>query len=337
MIQQASKRKGGTRTSKRTRNSDQIKPTSFNITCVDLDRTQNCSLHDVICRITRQRIVCVVVVVNSFGVVSAMQKAIPRGKAPPAKPPQQTNASPASEKQSKKATATSQVASAAEKAAVRARTEMEQIFDKYRTLDKLDESVDAIGPKGLAQLCSDIGITYGDLDSYILIWKLGATQSGCITRSEWMHGMHQWKVEHMGHIKSAMPTWRAQVKDDEDAFTDMYFHLYDFVRGDDEKLLPVEKALKAWVVLLPEAERFPLFTWWAQWITTEYKRSVTRDLWRQLWEFARKIGKNIQNYDSNDKWPTALDDFVEWTREKLAARDAALRERDAARTKAVAS
>ncbi|CUI15632.1 cullin-binding protein, putative [Bodo saltans] len=258
-------------------------------------------------------------------------KPVPKAKAPPAKPPQ-ANAS-TSETKSKKAATTTQAASAAEKAAVRGRSEMEQIFDKYRTLDRLDEAMDAIGPKGLTQLCSDIGTNFGDLDSFILVWKLGATQSGCITRSEWMHGMYQWKIEHIGTIKTLLPQWRVQVEDDETMFTEMYYHLYDFVRGDEDKLLPVEKALKAWQVLLPESERFPLFTMWVQWISTEYKRNVTRDLWRQLWEFARKIGKNIQMYDSNDKWPTALDDFVDWAREKIAAKDAAQRERDAARTK----
>lgn len=277
-----------------------------------------------------------------------MKKAIPKGKAPPAKPPSQqagsgpsaagpTSDGPTSIKSKKLASGSPSSAaavSATEKAATRARTEMETIFDKYRTLDRLDDSVDAIGPKGLTQLCSDVGIVDGDLDSMILIWKLGATQSGCITRSEWMHAMHQWKVEHLGHLKTALPNWRLQVREDEEAFTEMYFHLYDFIRGDDEKLLPVEKAMKAWTVLLPESDRFPLLTWWAQWVTMEYKRPITRDLWRQLWEFARKIGKNLQLYDCNDKWPTALDDFVEWTKDKIATRDQAQKDRDAARTKA---
>ena len=74
---------------------------------------------------------------------------------------------------------------------------MEQWFDKYRAMDRLDESVDAIGPKGLQALCSEIGIEYEKLDMYILVWKLGATQSSCITRSEWMHAMYQWRIEHI--------------------------------------------------------------------------------------------------------------------------------------------
>lgn len=268
-----------------------------------------------------------------------MQKTVPKGKAPTAKPPSQS-AQPATTAPAEKPTGTKKSAAsasqpnatAAEKAAVRARTEMETIFDKYRTLDRLDDSVDAIGPKGLTQLCQDVGIAFGDFDMYVLIWKLGATQSGCVTRSEWMHSMYQWKIEHIGHIKNNIPTWRSNVREDDLAFTEMYFHLYDFIRGDDEKLLPVDKALKAWQVLLPENERFSFLSMWAQWVALEYKRNITRDLWRQLWEFARKI-KKLDQYDSNDKWPTALDDFVDWSREKIAAKEAAQRERDAARVK----
>ena len=109
-------------------------------------------------------------------------------------------------------------------------------------------------------------------------------------------------------------------------FTEMYFHLYDFIRGDDEKLLASDKALKAWQVLLPENERFPLLAAWATWVATEYKRSITRDVWRQLWEFAKRIKTNLAQYDPNEKWPTALDDFVEWAKMKQAEKEQAAQE-----------
>jgi hypothetical protein len=201
------------------------------------------------------------------------------------------------------------------------RSQMEQDFDRLRLLDKLEDGVDAVGPRGLAALCSELGIRDGEVDMLTVVWRIGATQSMCITRSEWLHAMYLYKIEHMGQLKNYVPQWRSLIKEDEVAFAEMYFHAYDFVRGDDEKLLPLEKGLRAWTSLLPES-KFPFLSQWAQWVTVEYKRPISRDLWRMLLEFAVKV-KDLEKYDPNDKWPTALDDFVEWMLEKQKAAVAA--------------
>jgi DCN1-like protein 1/2 len=261
-----------------------------------------------------------------------MSAKIPKGKAPPPASPPQAPPPDGSKATTKKgvtgATSPSQATLPADRqgAAGRARSDIEQAFDKLRQLDKLDEGTDAIGPKGIQQLCVEMGIPHGELDMYVMVWKLGATQSGCVTRSEWNHSTYIHKIEHLGMLKSSIPQWRNAVKDDESMFTEMYFHLYDFIRGDDEKLLASEKALKAWQVLLPENERFPLLSQWALWVATEYKRSITRDVWRQLWEFGKRYKGNLASYDPNEKWPTALDDFVEWAQIKQAEREQAAQE-----------
>ena len=261
-----------------------------------------------------------------------MNAKVPKGKAPPpASPPPQHASAPTDKAASKKvaaATSPQQGNLPADRQANvgRTRSEIEQSFDKLRQLDKLDDSTDAIGPKGIQQLCVEVGVPHGEFDMYVMVWKMGATQSGCVTRSEWMHATYIHKIEHLGMLKSSIPQWRNAVKEDETLFTEMYFHLYDFVRGDDEKLLASNKALKAWQVLLPENERFPLLSSWATWVATEYKRSITRDVWRQLWEFARRTKANLASYDPNEKWPTALDDFVEWAKMKQAEKEQAAQE-----------
>ena len=254
----------------------------------------------------------------------------PKGKAPPGgrsgpigskRPPvpkaddTKGGASPATETAKASLNAAQADASAAPSAGMHKRSQMELEFDNLKAMDKLEEGVDAIGPKGLQKLCNELGIQYNELDMYVVVWKLGATQSYCITRSEWLHGVYSWDIEHMGKMKTVSADWRKKVKEDEAAFTEMYYSLYDFIRGEDEKLLPQEKAIKAWNVLLPEPSPFAFLTLWVQWVSLEYKRNISRDVWRQLWEFARRI-KKLEDYDSNDKWPTALDDFVEWALEK---------------------
>lgn len=198
---------------------------------------------------------------------------------------------------------------------IRGRSEMEQHFDKLRALDKLEDGADSIGPKGLAQLCAEINVPFNELDFYILMWKIGATQSYCVTRSEWVHAAYVLKIEHVGQLKSNLNQWKAALIADKQLYTEFYYAIFDFIRADDDKWLPLDKALRAWAVLLPEADQFKLLSLWAQWCTLEYKRPISRDVWRELLEFAKKVNE-LTEYDPNEKWPTAFDDFVEWALEK---------------------
>jgi DCN1-like protein 1/2 len=202
------------------------------------------------------------------------------------------------------------------------RTVMDSEFDRLRALDKMAEGMDAIGPRGLQQLCVDIGTPFGDFDMYLLVHKMGATQSFCVTRSEWQYGVHQLKLDHLGQLKSLLPQWKAAILADEAQFTEMYQSMYDFLRSDEDKFLPSEKACAAWQILLPE-DRFPLLSLWVQWIALEFKRNITRDIWCQVWEFTKAIKKDLAAYDPNDKWPSALDDFVVWAKAKTAPPKAA--------------
>lgn len=199
------------------------------------------------------------------------------------------------------------------------RTPFESEFERLKGLDTSTEhGTDVLGPKGLQTLCQELGIAVNDFDMYVLAWRLGASQSYTITRAEWSHAGYSHKIEHIAQLRTLLTSWRATVKQEEPAYQDMYNSTYDFIRGDEEKLLPLEKAVKAWTVLFPDHEgRFKRLGMWIQWVTTEYKRPITRDLWRQLYEFSKKI-RELETYDPNDKWPSALDDFVEWAKEKLA-------------------
>jgi hypothetical protein len=131
------------------------------------------------------------------------------------------------------------------------------------------------------------------------------------------------------------------VKQNEKEFAQMYNHTYDFIRGDDEKLLPLSKALKAWKTLLVgdvkgnhpsqySGSRFPLFPLFEQWAVQHFTRrlppkpgssavgevvlrDVPRDLWLQMYEFSRRV-HDVEEYRSSDEWSSVFDDFVEWAK-----------------------
>lgn len=49
-------------------------------------------------------------------------------------------------------------------------------------------------------------------------------------------------------------------------------------------------------------------------MTTEYKRSISKDTWNMLWEFVlyTRQDPNLDNYDIEGAWPSVIDDFVNY-------------------------
>ncbi|KAF7305169.1 Defective in cullin neddylation protein [Mycena kentingensis (nom. inval.)] len=45
-------------------------------------------------------------------------------------------------------------------------------------------------------------------------------------------------------------------------------------------------------------------------------KATNKDLWGMMLEFCRTVKPSLQDYDSDGAWPTLLDDFVNWKKEK---------------------
>jgi|UniRef100_A0A7S4LM59 DCN1-like protein 4/5 len=194
--------------------------------------------------------------------------------------------------------------------------EVEQLFEKYLNVvvtEVGDKTIDSLQGSAFEALCEDLGIDVEDPVLLVLAWKSQAKHSFSISRDEWARAMIALHVDSLKKLKAAIPAMRAEITD-KDAFKDFYFFVFDFVKEDPATVLGNDTALAYWQLLL--GPQWPLTNSWCTFISEVYKKAITRDVWKQLYYFSQ-LPTSLESYDIDEgAWPSVMDDFVDWFREK---------------------
>ena len=116
----------------------------------------------------------------------------------------------------------------------------------------------------------------------------------------------------------------AQLSTDPAYFKKVY--RYTFVAGKegDQRALALDNAIEFWRVLFSPPGR-PWRTashdWlelWTGFLGDKWTRSVNRDMWNQLLEFATRTldDETLAFWSEDGAWPSVIDDFVAWCKER---------------------
>ncbi|CAM9628584.1 unnamed protein product [Chrysoparadoxa australica] len=189
-------------------------------------------------------------------------------------------------------------------------------FDRLADPDDEDEGLDReISEEGIEMFCKEIGI---DLQSPVILvisWKMEADDMSHFNRGEFRKGMVNLGVDTSDMLKDVLPglqEFAADVHSDE--YKAFYAYCFDFAKEGTKKNLSKDEAVALWEVLLEG--RFKLGKRFLEWMPTSSEVVVTRDLWIQTLEFLKCCEGGLESYRSDDSWPVAIDDFVEWARAK---------------------
>lgn len=184
-------------------------------------------------------------------------------------------------------------------------------IEKYFEFLKQGETSDQIGTTGLRTLVRELKMDWMSYDMLVLMWKLRVSRMGIVSRGEWNLAMYNHGITQQVQLRSKVSQWLSDVRDDKESFTEMYNFLYDFLRGESLRWMDKEKAIASWVVLIPNS---PFMKHWCQFIKQSSEEEISRDIWRQIWVLFSTHETNFNDYETDGKWPVAIDEFVAWYR-----------------------
>ena len=198
-------------------------------------------------------------------------------------------------------------------ASSKAKPEVEVMFEDY--LARTPDSVNgALNMSTLDIIAEDVGLPSGDVVTLMLAWKLNCIVCGQIAQSEWVYGLTQLKVTTQSLLRVYLHSLRDEVYGSDELFTLFYNYVYDFLRTDTSKLMPLAVALLWWQKLLSVHFRF--LHQWSDFIVSDsvgpyVMNGVTRDLWKQLLVFALAT-ENLKDHNPDGEYPVLLDEFAVW-------------------------
>ena len=110
-------------------------------------------------------------------------------------------------------------------------------------------------------------------------------------------------------------------------FTKVYTHTFQLAKGSgNQKAVPLEMATEYWNLLFTHqlsavkwsTRSFPWAQWWTEFLTTEWKRSINKDIWNQTLKFAQLTLQDeaMSFWSEEASWPSVIDEFVEWVKKE---------------------
>jgi len=130
-----------------------------------------------------------------------------------------------------------------------------------------------------------------------------------ITAEQFTRGMSVVGAGTTAELKAALPSVRARVMDDADAFSAFFKFAFVANKADGMRVLDAEVATALIRLLL--VPRWPLGERFAAFLESSGVKNVTKDTWNQTLAFSKAFPTSVDSYEDDGAWPVMVDDFVE--------------------------
>ncbi|EHK46699.1 uncharacterized protein TrAtP1_005328 [Trichoderma atroviride] len=202
-------------------------------------------------------------------------------------------------------------------------SKLDALFDSLRD-DENDEKDKLELESTMGYLSEKLNVSLENAELFVVLELVQAPSVGEITRTGFIDG---WKAsgagashqEHASHVRKLI----SDLSSDSALFKKVYRYAFVAGREKDQKSLALENALIYWSMLFSA----PGMAWkgkhdwlelWKAFLGEKWTRSVNRDMWNMILEFALKTIKDesLSFWSEDGAWPSVIDDFVEWCKQK---------------------
>ncbi|KAF2111468.1 Cullin binding-domain-containing protein [Lophiotrema nucula] len=203
-------------------------------------------------------------------------------------------------------------------------SKLRSLFDKYR--DDPKNSPDIIGVDGSMKYLDAIGVNLEGLDSFAAMEIIQAPSMGEISRDGFVNGWAAVGADSIEKQKAHINFLKKSLPSDKTKFTEIYKFSFQLGKTAQQKAIPLENAAGFWELLFSSpmspvqwrTPNSPWIDWWGEFLTSKWKKSVNKDMWNETLKFAQMTldDEQISFWNEESSWPSVIDDFVEFVKEK---------------------
>lgn len=215
--------------------------------------------------------------------------------------------------------------SASESGASPLQGRLESLFESLRDASN-DEKNKMELESTMSYLGEKLGVSLENAELFVVMELVQAPSIGEITRSGFVDGWKSSRVDadvgqQAAHVRSLV----ANLSTDVELYKKVYRYAFVVGRERDQKALSLENALVYWGMLFSS----PGWQWvsrnhdwlehWKRFLSEKWTRSVNKDMWNMLLEFALKSkeDESLSFWSEDGAWPSVIDDFVDWCKQNV--------------------
>lgn len=196
---------------------------------------------------------------------------------------------------------------------------IEKVYDELINTDRGDTR-DTLSTETTIEYLQTLEVSLENAEQFVVMELVRAPAVGEISRQGFIEGWSATGLtsftmsQQKKHVRSLID----KLATDAPYFKKVYRHAFIAGKEAQQKALLVDHAMVFWKLLFSPPGRpwvTPKHDWGALWedfIKAKWTRSVNKDMWNQVLEFAQKTmaDEDLTFYSDQDAWPGVIDEFV---------------------------